>query len=102
MPLTPALSPRAGRGRATALPSAYAGRLWLIVQLLITYRELRTNPMLVPQLGPGLFVALGGALAAGITTALRGAGDLAAGGSENGSLRGGYGIQGLRGLLEPA
>ncbi len=98
------LRPAPGLGRGVAVLgwvlTGYA--LWLIVQLLITYRELRTNPMLVPQLGPGLFVALGGALAAGITTALRGAGDLAAGGSENGSLRGGYGIQGLRGLLEPA
>jgi len=56
--------------------------LWLIVQLLITYRELRTNPMLVPQLGPGLFVALGGALAAGITTALRGAGGRLGGGRQ--------------------
>jgi hypothetical protein len=38
---------------------------WLIVQLLITYRNLGANPMLVPQLGPGLFVAVAGSLLAG-------------------------------------
>src|SRR5881296_3792973 len=45
--------------------------VWLIAQLFITYRELRTNPMLVPRLGPGLFLALFGALLAGATAALR-------------------------------
>ena len=39
--------------------------VWLIVQLLITYRNLGANPMLVPQLGPGLFVAVAGSLLAG-------------------------------------
>jgi hypothetical protein len=39
--------------------------VWLIVQLLITYRNLGTNPMLVPRLGPGLFVAVAGSLLAG-------------------------------------
>jgi hypothetical protein len=38
--------------------------IWLTVQLFITYRELRVNPMLVPRLGPGLFLALGGSLIA--------------------------------------
>jgi len=78
------LRPAPGLGRGLAVLgwvlTGYA--LWLIVQLLITYRELRTNPMLVPQLGPGLFVALGGALAAGITTALRGAGGRLGGGRQ--------------------
>src|SRR5207244_12927031 len=27
--------------------------IWLTIQLFITYRELRGNPMLVPRLGPG-------------------------------------------------
>ena len=35
---------------------------WLVVQLLLTYRALQANPMLVPRLGPGLFVALVGGL----------------------------------------
>jgi len=43
--------------------------LWLIAQLFITYRELRTNPMLVPRLGLGLFLALAGSLMVGTTTA---------------------------------
>jgi len=42
---------------------------WLIVQLLITYHHLRANPMLVPRLGPGLFIAVAGALVAGATAA---------------------------------
>ena len=45
--------------------------IWLIVQLLITYRHLRANPMLVPRLGPGLFLVLVGSLLAGGTAALR-------------------------------
>ncbi len=44
--------------------------IWLTVQLFITYRELRANPMLVPRLGPGLFLALLGSLLAGGTAAL--------------------------------
>jgi hypothetical protein len=43
--------------------------VWLIVQLLITYHHLRANPMLVPRLGPGLFIAGAGALVAGATAA---------------------------------
>ena len=43
--------------------------VWLIVQLLITYHHLRANPMLVPRLGPGLFIAVAGALVAGATAA---------------------------------
>jgi hypothetical protein len=45
--------------------------IWLVIQLLITYRELRANPMVVPRLGPGLFLALVGALLAGGTVVLR-------------------------------
>ncbi len=45
--------------------------IWLTVQLLITYRELRANPMLVPRLGPGLFLVLVGSLLAGGTAAPR-------------------------------
>ena len=52
------------------LGGALAGfGVWLIVQLLITYHHLRANPMLVPQLGPGLFIAVAGALVAGATAA---------------------------------
>jgi hypothetical protein len=43
--------------------------VWLIVQLFITYRHMRANPMLVPRLGPGLFIAVAGALVAGATAA---------------------------------
>ena len=43
--------------------------VWLMVQLLITYRDLHANPMLVPRLGPGLFIAVAGALVAGATAA---------------------------------
>lgn len=39
--------------------------VWLMVGLFDTYRTLQANPMLVAQLGPGLFVAaLGAALVA--------------------------------------
>jgi hypothetical protein len=52
------------------LSGALAGfGVWLIVQLLITYRHLRANPMLVPRLGPGLFIAVAGALVAGAMAA---------------------------------
>jgi len=52
------------------LGGALAGfGVWLIVQLLITYHHLRANPMLVPRLGPGLFIAVAGALVAGATAA---------------------------------
>jgi len=40
---------------------------YLAVQLLDSYRELRANPMLVPRLGPGLFLALLGSLLAAAT-----------------------------------
>ena len=39
----------------------------LAVQLFNSYRELRANPMLVPRLGPGLFLALLGSLLAAAT-----------------------------------
>lgn len=45
--------------------------VWLTVQLFITYHELRANPMLVPRLGPGLFLAVAGSLLAGTTAGLR-------------------------------
>ncbi len=38
-----------------------AGAAWLTLQLLATYRELAADPFAVAALGPGLFVALGGA-----------------------------------------
>lgn len=64
-------APGMQRGVAV-LGCALAGfAVWLIVRLLTTYRDLSANPMLVPRLGPGLFVALAGALLAGTTAALR-------------------------------
>jgi hypothetical protein len=45
--------------------------IWLTIQLLVTYHELRANPMVVPRLGPGLFLALVGSLLAGGTVVLR-------------------------------
>jgi len=39
----------------------------LTLQLFNSYRELRANPMLVPRLGPGLFLALLGSLLAAAT-----------------------------------
>lgn len=64
-------TPRLQRAVA-ALGWALTGfAIWLTIQLLITYRELRANPMLVPRLGPGLFLALAGSLLAGGTVALR-------------------------------
>ena len=44
---------------------------WLTAQLLITYRELQANPMLVPRLGPGLFLALGSSVLVGVTVSFR-------------------------------
>ncbi|HKR85863.1 MAG TPA: hypothetical protein VJS37_17020 [Terriglobales bacterium] len=35
---------------------------WTLVQLVIMYRQLYTDPMLVPRLGPGLIVIVAGAL----------------------------------------
>jgi len=64
-------APRLERAVA-ALGVALTGfGIWLTVQLLITYHELRANPMLVPRLGPGLFLVLVGSLLAGGTAALR-------------------------------
>jgi hypothetical protein len=55
-----------------ALGCALTGfAIWLTIQLLITYRQLRGNPMLVPRLGPGLFLALVGSLLAAGTVVLR-------------------------------
>ena len=48
--------------------------VWLMVQLLITYRDLHANPMLVPRLGPGLFIAVVGALVAALGSKEPGAG----------------------------
>ena len=39
---------------------AFAG--WSLFQLLVLYRELSADPMMVAKLGPGHFVVLGGAL----------------------------------------
>lgn len=41
--------------------------VWLSVGLAQTYDDLLANPMMVPQLGPGLFVAALGALLAALT-----------------------------------
>ncbi len=38
--------------------------LWLLAQLALTMRALQKNPMIVPRLGPGLFVVLAGAVVA--------------------------------------
>jgi hypothetical protein len=64
--------PTPGLRRAVAVVGlVLAGfSIWLTAQLLLTYRELRANPMLVPQLGPGLFLALAGSMLAGATAAL--------------------------------
>lgn len=35
---------------------------WSLVQLLILYRQLSADPMMLPRLGPGLILILGGAL----------------------------------------
>lgn len=45
---------------------------WLTVQLIVSYHQLRANPMLVPRLGPGLFVVLAGSLVVGTTAAMLG------------------------------
>jgi len=65
--------PAPGLERAVAaLGWACAGfAIWLTVQLFITYRELRADPMLVPRLGPGLFLALIGSLLPAATAMLR-------------------------------
>ncbi len=41
--------------------SLLAGATWLMLRLLATYQELTADPFAVAALGPGLFVALGGA-----------------------------------------
>jgi hypothetical protein len=35
--------------------------VWLLIGLLELHRELASNPMMIPELGPGLFVATAGA-----------------------------------------
>lgn len=56
---------------------AFAG--WLTAQLLLAFRRLQANVMVVPRLGPGLFVVLAGALlAAGAMLARVGVGPGAA------------------------
>ena len=52
------------RGIALLASGLGAFALWLLAQLAITFRALRANPMLVPRVGPGLFVVLSGALLA--------------------------------------
>ena len=58
------LRPRLAVQRAAALLGYGLGGfvLWLMLQQFILLRELRRTPMMFPRLGPGLFVALGGAL----------------------------------------
>lgn len=58
------LRPRRRLAIATGVLAAAlaAFGVWLVVQLLLTIRGLRADPMLVPQIGPGLFVAVAGAL----------------------------------------
>jgi hypothetical protein len=58
------LRPRLAVQRAVALLGWGLGGfvLWLMLQQFILLRELRRTPMMFPRLGPGLFVALGGAL----------------------------------------
>lgn len=57
-------------GRRVALGSSMlAGGLtlfagWLVFQLLLSFQRLQGSPMLVPRMGPGLFVVLAGALVA--------------------------------------
>lgn len=60
------------RRAVAALGWALTGfAIWLAIQLLITYRELRADPLLVPRLGPGLFLALVGSLLVAGTVVLR-------------------------------
>lgn len=63
-------TPGLERGMAVLGWAVTGYAVWLIAQLFITYRELRTNPMLVPRLGPGLFLALAGSLVAGATATI--------------------------------
>ena len=60
------LRPARGLERALLpLAAILAGfAAWLLVQLLATYEALQANRMIVPRLGPGLFIALAGALLA--------------------------------------
>ncbi len=48
---------------------AFAG--WLTAQLLLTFRHLQANVMVVPRVGPGLFVVLAGALLSAAATLAR-------------------------------
>lgn len=61
-------APRLGRALAVLAAGLTGFSIWLTIQLFITYHGLRTNPMLVPRLGPGLFIALGGSLAVAVAT----------------------------------
>jgi len=59
------LRPRLAVRRAAVLLGYGLGGfvLWLMAQQFMVLRELRRTPMMFPRLGPGLFVALAGALA---------------------------------------
>src|SRR5262249_47956767 len=68
---------RPARGVALAVALIGGGlvafAVWLIVQAFATLHALQSNPMIVPQIGPGLFVALAGSVmaATGATLAAR-------------------------------
>lgn len=41
--------------------------IWLIAQLFVTFQELNANPLIIPRVGPGLFVAAVGSLMLSLT-----------------------------------
>ncbi len=43
---------------------------WLLIELLLTYRQLAADPLLVPRLGPGLFLVVLGSLLIFVTLLL--------------------------------
>lgn len=55
-------APRALRASGAIGLGLLAFTLWLLPRQFATRDRLLTNPMLVPEMGPGIFVAIGGAL----------------------------------------
>jgi hypothetical protein len=55
---------RLARGLAVLEAGLAAFTIWLVVQLMATLHALESNRMIVPRLGPGLFIALAGSLVA--------------------------------------
>lgn len=49
--------------------AAFAG--WLTLQLLLTFRQLQADVMIVPRLGPGLFIVLAGTLVTSVPALAR-------------------------------